>query len=116
MLESDPIFLEMLQEAVDDWLIVLPLDQRKDLTLVLFVTFRRRHKMGVMDAATEAGSVTDFGERTFHRYWKVGSENGGSFDEKQLGEFNRSNWMTKNAENVHCSGSDSSLSKMANPT
>ena len=68
-------------EAVDDWVMVLPVEQRKELAVTLFVGYRRRQKMGVLDAAKEAASATGFAERTVRRYWKEWCENGngGSF-------------------------------------
>ena len=56
--------LEDAQELVDDWVMVLPLDERKQLAVALFVTYRRRQGIGVTQAAQEAGSVSGFNERT----------------------------------------------------
>ena len=61
--------LEDAQELVDDWAMVQPLEQRKQLAITSFVTYRRRQKMSILDAAQEAASVTGFGERTIRRYW-----------------------------------------------
>ena len=38
-------------------------EQRKELAVTLFVGYRRRQKMGVMDAAKEEASATGFTER-----------------------------------------------------
>ena len=46
-----------------------PLKQRNQLAITFFVTYRRRQKMSILDAAQEAASVTGFGERTIRRYW-----------------------------------------------
>jgi len=89
VLEEELISLETAQEMVDDWVTVLPVDQRRELAVTLFVTFRRRHKMGIMDAAQEAASVTGFNERTVRRLWKEWSENDCSFDEKKQGQHLR---------------------------
>ena len=53
--------LEDAQELVDDWVMVQPLEQRKQLAITFFVTYRRRQKMSILDAAQEAASVTGFG-------------------------------------------------------
>ena len=60
--------LEDAQELVDDWVMVQPLEQRKQLAITLFVAYRRRKKMSISDAAQEAASVTGFGERTIRCY------------------------------------------------
>ena len=56
--------LEDAQKLVDDWVMVLPLDARKQLAVAWFVTYRRRQGTGVTQAAQEAGSVSGFNERT----------------------------------------------------
>ena len=87
--ESDFFNLEEAQEAVDDWVMVLPVEQRKELAVTLFVGYRRRQKMGVLDAAKEAASATGFAERTVRRYWKEWCENGGSFEDNEQGRCHR---------------------------
>ena len=47
---------------------VQPLEQRKQLAITLFVAYRRRQMMSILDAAQEAASVTGFGERTIRCY------------------------------------------------
>ena len=86
---EDSMSLEEAQDCVDDWVLVLPIQQRKELAVALFVSYRRRQKMGVMDAAQEAASMTGLGERTVRRFWKEWSDNGGSFDESEQGKFRR---------------------------
>ena len=48
---------------------VQPFEKRKLLAITLFVAYRRRQKMIILDAAQEAASVTGFGKRTIRRYW-----------------------------------------------
>lgn len=68
-------------------MLVLPLDQRKELAIALFVTYRHRQKMGILDAAQEAASVTGFNERTVRRFWDEWSSNGGCFMESSQGKY-----------------------------
>ena len=56
--------LEDAQQLVNDWVMVLPLDECKQLAVALFVTYRHWQGMGVTQAAQEAGSVSGFYERT----------------------------------------------------
>ena len=81
--------LEDAQDLVDDWVMVRPSDERKQLAVALFVTYRRRQGMGVTQAAQEAGSVSGFNERTVRRYWKEWCNNGGSFDDSVQGKYQR---------------------------
>ena len=78
--------MEDAQELVDDWVVVLPLDKRKQLAVALFVTYRRRQGMVVTQAAQAAGSVSGFNERTVRRYWKEWCDNSGSFDDSVQGK------------------------------
>ena len=56
------------QELFNDWMLSLRLDQRKMLSVILMETFKSRIKMNAKDAATEAGSVVGFNEKTVRRY------------------------------------------------
>ena len=42
--DSSGISLEAAQEYADQWVLTLPLDERKELAVMLFITFRRRQK------------------------------------------------------------------------
>ena len=43
--------LEDAQELVDDWVMVQPLEQWKQVAITLFIAFGRRQEMSILDAA-----------------------------------------------------------------
>ena len=45
------------QKVFDDFILCLPLDDRRMLAVLLTESFKTRQKMGVVDAAREAGSI-----------------------------------------------------------
>ena len=81
--------MEDAQDLVDDWVMVRPSDERKQLAVALFVTYRHQQGMGVTQAAQEAGSVSGFNECTVRRYWKEWCNNCGSFDDSVQGKYQR---------------------------
>ena len=52
----------------DEWMVSLRLDQRKMLAVILMETFKNRWELNAKDAATEAGSVVGFNEKTVRNY------------------------------------------------
>ena len=56
------------QEALDDWMVMLRLKQRKMLSVTLMESFKTRQKMNVKDAAREAGSIVEFSDKTVRKY------------------------------------------------
>jgi hypothetical protein len=77
------------QELFNDWMLSLRLDQRKMLSVILMETFKSRIKMNAKDAATEAGSVVGFNEKTVRRYRNDFFENKGEFTIQQQGKYER---------------------------
>ena len=56
------------QDMFDEWMVLLRLDQRKMLAVILMETFKNRWQLNAKDAATEAGSVVGFNEKTVRNY------------------------------------------------
>ena len=56
------------EEALDDWMLTLRLEQRRMLGVNLVESFKRRQKMNVKDAAKEAGSIVGLSEKTVRKY------------------------------------------------
>lgn len=48
--------------------IALPLDMRRMLAVILMESFKKRQDMQVVAAATEAGSIMGYNERTVRKY------------------------------------------------
>ena len=80
---------EQAQELFDDFMVSLPLLQRKTLAVLLMHSFRVRQKLSVTGAALEAASITGFNERTVRKYKKQFYENRGKFPESRQGKFER---------------------------
>ena len=51
------------------------------------MSFQKRHKMSIMDAAQEAASITGFNERTVRAYAKEFNDNNCSFKETRQGKY-----------------------------
>ena len=71
------------QEAFDDFIVSLPLLERKTLSVLLMHSFRTRQKMSVSDAAREAASISGYNERTVRRYSKEFFDNRGRFPDSR---------------------------------
>ena len=80
---------EEAQDTFDDFVLSLPLIQRKTLAVLLMQTFQVRQKMPIADAAQEAASISGFNERTVRRYRKEFFENKGRFPESRQGKHER---------------------------
>ena len=52
------------QEVFDDVILCLPLDDRRMLAVLLTESFKTRQKMGVVDAARDAGSIVGYSDQT----------------------------------------------------
>ena len=89
---------EQAQEIFDDFMVNLPLLQRKTLAVLLMHSFRVRQRMSVSGAAQEAASISGFNERTVRRYSKQFYDNQGKFPESRQGKFER-HWLF-NDENL----------------
>ena len=77
------------QDTFDEWMVSLRLDQRKMLAVILMESFKRRQKMRVKDAASEAGSIVGFNERTVRKYRNDFFSNDGRFSIRQQGRYER---------------------------
>ena len=77
------------QEAFDDFIVSLPLLERKTLSVLLMHSFRTRQKMSVSDAAREAASISGYNERTVRRYTKEFFDNRGRFPDSRQGKYER---------------------------
>ena len=75
-----------LQEVFDDWMVSLRHDQRQ---VILMENIRNRSNMNVKQAATEAGSVVGFNEKTVHRYRDDFFANEGHFSIQLQGKYER---------------------------
>ena len=72
-----------------DWMVSLRLDQRKMLGVILMENFKTRMKLNAKDAATEAGSVVGFNEKTVCRYRNDFFQNKGHFTIHLQGKYER---------------------------
>ena len=77
------------QQYFDDWMVSLSIPERKMLGVLLYQSFRTRQKMSVKDAATEAGSIVGFNEKTVRMHRKDFYENKGKFKESTRGKYDR---------------------------
>ena len=77
------------QEALDDWMVTLRLEQRKMLSVTLMESFKTRQKMNVKDAAREAGSVVGFSDKTVRKYRNNFFANKGSLTPLKQGKYER---------------------------
>lgn len=77
------------EEALDDWMLTLRLDQRRMLGVNLMESFKRRQKMNVKDAAKEAGSIVGLSEKTVRKYRNDFFTNKGSLTPLKQGKYER---------------------------
>ena len=77
------------QEALDEWILTLRLEQRKMLAVTLMESFKTRQKMNVKEAATEAGSIVGFSEKTIRKYRNDFFSNQGSLTPHRQGKYER---------------------------
>ena len=75
------------QEVFDDFILCLPIDDRRMLAMLLTEGFRRRQKMGIVDAAREAGSIVGYSDRTVRDLRKQFWDNEGMLDERRQGKY-----------------------------
>ena len=87
--ESEPEGELDPQDVFDEWMLGLKTVDRKMLATCLFMSFQKRQKMSVMDAAQEAASITGFNERTVRAYAKEFNDNNCSFKETRQGKYER---------------------------
>ena len=87
--ESEPEGELDPQDVFDEWMLALKTTDRKMLATCLFMSFQKRQKMSVMDAAQEAASKTGFNERTVRAYAKEFNDNNCSFKETRQGKYER---------------------------
>ena len=77
------------EEALDDWMLTLRLEQRRMLGVNLVESFKRRQKMSVKDAAKEAGSIVGLSEKTVRKYRNDFFTNKGSLTPLKQGKYER---------------------------
>ena len=77
------------QEVFDDFMVSLPLLQRKNLSVLLMQSFKSRQGMKALDAAQEAASICGFNERTIRKYCKQFFDNHGKFPDSRQGRHER---------------------------
>ena len=77
------------QEAVDDWVLGLRLEQRRMLAVTLMESFKTRQKMNVKEAATEAGSIVGFNEKSVRKYRNDFFANKGTLTPHKQGKYER---------------------------
>ena len=77
------------QEVFDDWMVSLRHDQRQMLSVILMEHFRNRLNFSAKAAATEAGSIIGYNEKTVRRYRKDFFENEGEFSQQMQGKYER---------------------------
>ena len=77
------------QELFDDWMVSLRLDQRKMLSVIAMEHFKSRMHLNVKDAATEAGCIIGFNEKTVRRYRNEFFQNEGHFAVRLQGKYER---------------------------
>ena len=77
------------QETLDDWMLTLRLEQRKMLSVTLMESFKSRQKMNVKEAATEAGSIVGFSEKSVRKYRNDFFANEGTLTPLKQGKYER---------------------------
>ena len=77
------------QEVFDDFVLSLPLDDRRMLAVLLMESFRKRQKMQVVDAARKAGSIVGYSDRTVRTLRKQFWDNNGMLEERKQGKHER---------------------------
>ena len=77
------------QEVFDDVILCLPLDDRRMLAVLLTESFKTRQKMGVVDAARDAGSIVGYSDQTVRDLRKQYWDNEGMLDERRQGKYDR---------------------------
>ena len=80
---------DAVQEVFDDFIQCLSLDDRRMLAVLLTESFRTRQKMGIVDAAREAGSIVGYSDRTVRDLRKQFWDNEGMLDERRQGKYDQ---------------------------
>ena len=80
---------ENAQDVFDDWVVSLPLQDRKMLAVMLMETLQKRTALKSTAAALEAAWITGFNEKTIRGYRKEFFENGGRFKDEARGKYQR---------------------------
>ena len=86
--ESDALTFDgdAAQEVFDDVILCLPLDDRRMLAVLLTESFKTSQKMGVVDAARDAGSIVGYSDQTVRDLRKQYWDNEGMLDEGRQGK------------------------------
>jgi hypothetical protein len=58
------------QECMDDFILTLPADIRKMMSIVIMKSLMDRQKYGQVQAATEAASMMGFSDKSVHKYMR----------------------------------------------
>ena len=74
---------EKAQVKLDDWVVSLPLYNRKMLAVMLMETLQKRMKIG----STQAAWITRFNEKTVQTYRKEFFERSGKFRDEARGKY-----------------------------
>ena len=80
---------ERAQDLFDDFVLSLPIDDRRMLAVLLMESFRTRQKVRVVDAAREAGSIVGYSDRTIRALRKQFFDNKGELNERKQGKYER---------------------------
>ena len=80
---------EKAQAKFDDWVVSLPLYDRKMLAVLLAETLPKRMKIKSTQAALESAWITGFNEKTVRNYKKEFFERGGKFRGEARGKYKR---------------------------
>ena len=80
---------EKAQGVFDEWVVSLPLNSRRMLSVMLMETLQKRFKIGSTAAALEAAWMTGFNKKTVRGYKKEFFENHGKFRDEARGKYKR---------------------------
>lgn len=86
---DSPFDNNMAQDIFDDWVVSLPLTERKMLAVMLMETVQKRFNIKSTAAALEAAWITGFNEKTVRKYRKEFFENRGKFKDEARGKYKR---------------------------
>lgn len=86
---DSPFDNNMAQDIFDDWVVSLPLTERKMLAVMLMETVQKRFNIKSTAAALEATWITGFNEKTVRKYRKEFFENRGKFKDEARGKYKR---------------------------
>ena len=77
------------QDVFDDFVLSLPLDDRRMLAVLLMESFMNQQKMQVVDAARKAGSIVGYSDRTVQTLRKQFWDNNRMLEGRKQGKYAR---------------------------